>query len=72
MSAGAVARNLRAALDAKGYSIAALAEAGGWHRRTVERWLDPGHPSEPTPSKQRVLELLLDLEAGALRREEAA
>ena len=59
MTPASLALALRAALDADGVSIAALAEAGGWHRRTVERWLDPEHASAPSQAKQRVLAQLL-------------
>jgi lambda repressor-like predicted transcriptional regulator len=64
-----VAANLRYAVAQHGTTIAALAEAGGWHRRTLERWLDPEHPSTPAPRKRHVLELLLNLPAGWLAAE---
>lgn len=57
---------LLADADAK---VPALAEAGGWHRRTVERWLDPEHPSLPSAPKRRVLEQLLGAPFGSLDQE---
>lgn len=61
-----VAANLRYALEQHGGTIAAVCEAGGWHRRTFERWCNPEHPSTPDTAKRRVLELLLDRPAGWL------
>lgn len=55
---------LRAAREAKGYTVAGLAEALGVHRRTLERW--EAGTTTPTRAQLRVLALLLDVPEEAL------
>ena len=61
-----IARNLRHAINGHGSTIADLAEAIPCHRRTIERWMDPAHPSTPVERKRKLLELLLDQPPGWL------